>query len=184
MATQEPDTSNPPIESAFQKIESFGQGRLADLNVVFGISQDFLRPMSTTVASIASNNPLLVIGVHLLIDSLSDESREKLRALAGIHANIEISAYLVEPSYFADLPSRMRYPAQIYYRLLGPYLEPGLDRLLYLDADILCLRSLQPLLDLDLAANTAAAVPDLEETNDYRTKLLSLKPGSYFNSGV
>ncbi len=59
---------------------------------------------------------------------------------------------------FEDAPSTDRYPETIYYRLLAhEYLPKDLDRILYLDADILCLNDICPLYEMELGASLYAA---------------------------
>lgn len=52
---------------------------------------------------------------------------------------------------FEDAPTTNRYPETIYYRLLAhEYLPKELDKILYVDADILCLNDVVPLYKLNL----------------------------------
>lgn len=75
----------------------------------------------------------------------------------------------------------------MYYRLLSPLILPKeLDRVLYLDPDILIINSLRPLweLNLDMKVFAAASHTGLTEiTNDINQVRLDTEH-EYFNSGV
>ena len=75
----------------------------------------------------------------------------------------------------------------MYYRLLAPHLLPEkLDRILYLDPDILVINSLRPLWDTNLDGNLFAAASHTgltEFANDVNRIRLGTE-SDYFNSGV
>ena len=73
-----------------------------------------------------------------------------------------------------------------WYRVFLPDLLPRLDRILYLDCDLLVRDSLQPLFDLDLGRNWIAAVTNVfMPYHAHRPGELGLKdPERYFNAGV
>lgn len=75
----------------------------------------------------------------------------------------------------------------MYYRLLSPLILPKeLDRVLYLDPDILIINSLRPLweLNLDMKVFAAASHTGLTEiANDINHVRLNTEH-EYFNSGV
>ncbi|MDY2952276.1 MAG: glycosyltransferase, partial [Erysipelotrichaceae bacterium] len=49
----------------------------------------------------------------------------------------------IDENEFKDFPISSRYPLEIYYRLFAPLLLPNsLDRILYLDVDIVVINSL------------------------------------------
>ena len=67
---------------------------------------------------------------------------------------------------FEDAPSADRYPETIYYRLLAhEYLPKDLDKILYLNTDILCLNDIFPLYKMELGAALYAAASRGLDTN-------------------
>lgn len=85
-----------------------------------------------------------------------------------------------------DLPER-HFHRSVWYRILLPELLPGLDRVLYLDADTLVLDRLRPLWETDLAGHLFGAVtnplyPFME--NGPLRHLGLPSAGCYLNSGV
>ena len=91
--------------------------------------------------------------------------------------------------YFKQAPVSDRYPESIYYRLLAQnYLPKDLDKVLYLDADILCINDLQPLYELPLEDHlyAAASHSKLTEVTTVinKVRLKNYESEGYFNSGV
>lgn len=82
-----------------------------------------------------------------------------------------------------------RYPETIYYRLLAhKYLPNDIKRILYLDADVLCINDLSRLYELDFEGNLYAAASHSGLTN-VKNVINNVRLGaesgeSYFNSGV
>jgi lipopolysaccharide biosynthesis glycosyltransferase len=73
-----------------------------------------------------------------------------------------------------------------YIRLFLPSILPqDLDKVLYIDGDVICTGSIQELWETPLASHAAAAVPDMR-CNDIRilNRLSLPKDSDYFNAGI
>ena len=93
----------------------------------------------------------------------------------------------VPDGLFTDAPVVRYYSRAMYYRLLAAELLPReLDRVLYLDPDILVLNPLRPLWETDLAGNLFAAAAHTGKTELANSvNRMRLNSGSdYYNSGV
>ena len=90
-------------------------------------------------------------------------------------------------TFFEDAPVSRQYPQEMYYRLVAPLLlPPTLDRILYLDPDILVINPVRPLWELSLGENIFAAASHssvFEIMNDVNRARLG-KEHDYFNTGV
>jgi lipopolysaccharide biosynthesis glycosyltransferase len=86
----------------------------------------------------------------------------------------------------AGLPRMGRIPPVMWYRVFLPDLLPGLDRILYLDADTLVVADPTELWDTELDSALIAAVDNvLEPEFADHPRDIGLDPGQrYFNSGV
>lgn len=139
-------------------------------------------------------------GTHLRFwlvaaDDVDESTRAALTRAAGPTATV---SFLQVDLARAALPishnATLQYiSAAMFLRLLIPDAVPeGVDRLLYLDCDVLCTDSLAPLLEVDLAGAPLGAVRDV-----YTRRLVDMGglPGlagyreldpqaTYFNSGV
>ena len=94
---------------------------------------------------------------------------------------------IVEDHVFADAPVLLHYTKEMYYRLLAFKLLPEeLDRILYLDPDMLVLNPVREFYNTDLEGYLyAAAYHDkisVKELN--RIRLMPYEIRNYYNSGV
>ena len=96
---------------------------------------------------------------------------------------------MVKQSLFENAPVTDRYPTTIYYRLLAHQMLPqALHKILYLDADILCINDLSPLYNTALGNNLFASAihASLTNTTDVinKIRLQNFGADGYYNSGV
>ena len=74
---------------------------------------------------------------------------------------------------------------QPFFRIYMPkILKKFTKHFLYVDADMICLGSLKPFLEMDFKNTPVAVVSDVPEAVKIRTAFLKLKNGKYFNSGM
>ena len=92
----------------------------------------------------------------------------------------------VPPERLTGLRTREGLPAAHWYRIFLPELLPDVDRVLYLDGDLIALESLAPLWSTNLGDNYLGAVTNVFQSDHLnRPHELGLsEPSSYFNSGV
>lgn len=84
------------------------------------------------------------------------------------------------------LPRRDYISQVVWYRIFMPQLLPGLDRVLYLDADIIAMASIEPLWATLLGDDYFAAVTNIVP-QQYRERACELGlpgPEHYFNAGI
>lgn len=160
--------------------------------LVFAIDGNFALPLAVAWLSLSESNPELIgsADVVLLHDSgLGPVVRGRLRR----HAERLGIRLLLCRARLPRLPYNTRFGGARanYLRLDIPRALAGRGRVLYLDADVLVLADLRPLLDVDLAGLPLAAVQDaVNPTYDAGKALQDWEhwgiPGSraYFNSGV
>jgi lipopolysaccharide biosynthesis glycosyltransferase len=136
--------------------------------------------------SVLSHNREHDVRIHYLPGpgiSTADE-----RKLAGMVAaeggSIEFGH--VPDERLAGLPTEGFTRKATWYRIFLPELLPEVDRVLYLDADLIVLESLAPLWDLDLSGHHLAAVTNVLEPiyEDRPAQLGITGTGAYFNAGV
>jgi lipopolysaccharide biosynthesis glycosyltransferase len=86
----------------------------------------------------------------------------------------------------AGLPSWDYIPSAMWYRIFLPDILHDVERVLYLDVDVLAVDSIVPLFDLDLSGHHVGAVTNVFTTHDLaRIHAAGVDdPREYFNSGV
>ena len=126
---------------------------------------------------------------HILHDdTLNDQNREKLVQVATQNGN-RIQFHNLGDAFGDSLKEKMgRYTIGSMFRVMLPELLPDVDKIIYLDADILVNRDIKELWDTDIQDYCLAAVPDYSTVNGLETPYPVAKqevPAShYFNSGV
>jgi UDP-glucose:(glucosyl)LPS alpha-1,3-glucosyltransferase len=118
---------------------------------------------------------------------VSEDNRRKLAEL-GERYGTKTEIHIVDPAAFHEFRHFIQfsyYSLSIFSRLVIPAILQGVtDKVLYLDADILCVGKVDELVNMDLGDEIAAVVPDAEITTRRRCAALGLKHGKYFNGGV
>jgi lipopolysaccharide biosynthesis glycosyltransferase len=156
-------------------------------HIAFCVDNHYFRSMGATITSVISNNPGVHFVFHVLAFAVSDDDR---RRLARLESKFDVSTqvHITDPAVFrqfAHFTQSSYYSPSIFNRLLIPAVLQGItDRVLYLDADILCVGSIDELIRMDISDTIAIVVPDAEATTARRTVALGLKNPRYFNSGV
>jgi UDP-glucose:(glucosyl)LPS alpha-1,3-glucosyltransferase len=156
-------------------------------HIAFCVDNPYFRSMGATISSIAANNPEIHFVIHVFAFDVSDDQRRRLAKLESAF-NLSTCLHIIDPSVFnqfAHFTQSSYYSASIFTRLLIPTVLHGTaKKVLYLDADILCVGSIDELVRMDISDTIAAVVPDAEATTERRTVALGLKNRKYFNSGV
>lgn len=100
---------------------------------------------------------------------------------------LRITLYRINTDKLQCLPCTQVWSRAMYFRLFAfQLLGLTLDRLLYLDADVVCKGDISQLLHLGLNGAVAAVVKDVEPMQEKAVSRLSDPEllGQYFNSGV
>ena len=156
------------------------------MNILVTINSNYLLPLKVMLKSLFYNNPCQTFSIYVMHSSLKEEEIQELKRFVENH-NSQLMNIQIEDSYFNDAPVLMHYTKEMYYRLLGfKFLPQDLDRILYLDPDILVLNSIDDLYHMDLEDYLyAAAYHDkisVKEIN--RIRLIPYSIDAYYNSGV
>lgn len=157
--------------------------KLNVVNVAYGIDDNYARCMATSIVSFCINNKNKNFCFYIVASDLSDKTKIKLKVLAKDY-NIDIIIYEINKDFFRDMPIIHEISLATYFRILLPNLVLDVDKLYYIDADIVCLKDADSFFYINLEDNIIAAVPDGKKMNDKRNKALNLGQHIYFNAGV
>lgn len=157
------------------------------MNLLFSIDDRFVNQLATVLTSIAENTNAEDFQVYVIADHPLEASAQ----LAAYCEQLKMTYHpvVIDPQDFAQAPITDRYPTTIYYRLLAyKYLPADLDRILYLDADVLCINDLQSFYQMDLSHHLYASAihTALSNTTDVinKIRLQNFDADGYYNSGV
>jgi lipopolysaccharide biosynthesis glycosyltransferase len=143
----------------------------------------YWRHAGAMVHSLLTRNPGAT--VHVL--HRPDAPREDRERLAQVVGEFGATLNFLPVRDTHDARSHSPYfPDAVWYRIFLPELLPGLDKVLYLDSDIVVLQSLDALWHTDVSGHALGAVtnPMPAIHRNYPTDVLGLAPEDYFNSGV
>lgn len=147
-------------------------------------------PLRTTIASVLSAaNPGDALFFHIVDCGLGETNKRGIAALKAIHP-FACRYVTPDPAAVAGLPAHRCAPCA-YYKAKLPELLPEIDKLIYLDSDLLVLASLRELWETPLDGAPLAAARDFidyvkEELHNFQHLTgFGFNPHrSYFNSGV
>lgn len=134
------------------------------INLLFTLDCNYLPQLEVALSSIWLNNSGTHFRIFVLHRSLDDATVAYLQAQAEKHGD-RLEAISVEEHLFADAPVSKQYPQEMYYRMLAPHLLPkSVEKVLYLDPDILVINPLRPLWETDLQGHLFAAAAHSAKT--------------------
>lgn len=155
------------------------------LNIAFGIDEEYLQHFTVALVSILENNKDLLINVFLIHDIENLDKALAVKDFFEINYQVELVFLRIDSAFFQAYPDSVQYPKAIYYRLLVANIIPErIDRLLYLDSDIVVTGKFQELLNLDFMENCLFAAEEFPTLNIIRLNKLGIPLTKYFNSGV
>ncbi|HHU52215.1 MAG TPA: glycosyltransferase family 8 protein [Firmicutes bacterium] len=156
------------------------------MNILVTLNSTYLKPLRVMLKSMFINNPTEEFHIYLIHSRIAEEDLTVLDGFITRNGG-KLFVISIPDDYFTDAPLRLHYSKEMYYRLLAcKFLPPELDKILYLDPDIIVINELRALYQLDLTGYLYAAayhrrVP-LKEINKIRLKAHEME--EYFNSGV
>ena len=155
------------------------------MNLLFSIDRKVIPYLLNCVRSILERGGARFYDIYILHSDLTQEDQAYIRSSIGPDAACHF--IFVPPEVFQGFPESDRYPKQIYYRIAAPLLlPPTLDRILYLDVDIVVINPLRSLyeMDFDGAYFMACSHADKLLSKFNQVRLGVEKDVPYINSGV
>lgn len=153
------------------------------LHIAYGVDDSFVRPMGVAMTSILENNPAEKMVFHVLTEYISEAEKTRLEALARQYRTT-VWIYHINGKIFDQLPSTAHFTKATYNRFLLPKaLDGQVERVVYLDADILCLGEISALKSVDFKGLPVCVVEDIPALVKRQVKSLQMKQNRYFNAG-
>lgn len=155
------------------------------MNILVTINKNYIEYLLVMLFSYCKNNKYDT-NVYIMNNDLDSSDFKYLSNKLKKHS-INIIDIKVDKEIFDDAPKSKRYPETIYYRLLAyKYLPTNIDRILYLDPDLIVNKDIKELYDINLdnycfAASTHIYSSFFRRFNELR---LDVEDIIYINSGV
>lgn len=158
---------------------------LNPVNILVTLDEKYLSHLNVMLSTLIRSNPDCGFDIYLLHTSIrQDALKPTEEILRNVGRLIPVQAHGLELDH---APTTSRYPKEIYYRIFAAkYLPDTLERVLYLDPDLVVNGSILPLYQMDMGDYYFAAASHtgtlLQIANTLR---LDMEEGSpYINSGV
>lgn len=156
-------------------------------NVLVTINNKYINQLKLLIYSILDSNKNDEIELFIMHRNLNLAEQQEISD-SMIGDRCKVTFIKIDENTLKDLPVyQKRYPLEIYFRIFASqYLPKNLDRILYLDTDILVINSLQELYTMDFENNYFIATTHVgkfwKKVNDVRLDLD--KEDKYINTGV
>lgn len=160
------------------------------MNILIAINDKYFEPVVIMLNSLYKNNSEY-LDIYLLYSSLTKRNIDKLDKIVKEKFKGSLYPIYVDSKIFENSPLGNHFTVEIYFRIIAPKLLPEkLDRVLWLDADMIILNRINDFYSQDFEEKLLIVSPDCcENTNiEYASKTkerLNLSQKHiYFNSGL
>lgn len=155
------------------------------LNIVIASDSNYLHLVSTCIVSLFETNPDGKFHIHLLSNEIGEVDLDALKIIIERYQG-HWSIYPIDDlreRLAIDVPSTISLTS--YARLfVASILPPDLDKILYIDCDIMFNGNIRQLFDIDFADNLIGGVLDPLISHTYKKELKISKNEPYINAGV
>lgn len=172
--------------SSIQTLSMLLNNGKPSFHIAFCVDNNYFHALGGAVMSIIMHNIRQHFTFHIFTLEISQENYLCLRQFEKMYF-IHIKLHKLDKilfSKFSYLINNSHYSLSIFTRLVIPTILHGqIKRILYLDADILCVNNIDDLINLDISSDIIVVVKDTPVTMRRRIKALKLKHKTYFNGG-
>lgn len=155
------------------------------INILVTLDENYVPYLNIMLSSMLHSNRDCFFDVYLLHSAIPEDKVLRTKEILGESGKLIMVK--AKDIGLGNAPTTSRYPEEIYYRIFAAkYLPDTVDKVLYLDPDIIVNGSLRPLYNIPLDEYYFAAAshtgPFLRKFNELRLDMDEESP--YINSGV
>ena len=158
------------------------------INIVLNTDSQFVVHCCTMLSSLFENNKNSKFNIHIISGGLTAHCVNDIKNLVEEKYNQELYFYIIDSdklNYFPKYKNSHISEAANYRLFIDKILPSDIDKVLYLDCDLIVNSSLEQLWNIDLSSCPIAAVEDMwSGKDDNYIRLGYEKKYGYFNSGV
>jgi len=157
------------------------------MNILLSTNDSYMMPTTVLMESILDTQTTPVV-FYMMWSDLSEDSRNALQTLVDSR-NSSIFFIRIDEDAFAGLPTREYISRETYFRLLASkYLPKDMERILWLDGDMIVRRELNSLYYMEFEDNAVIACPHgdvMRSIMDVNCKNIRIEHREqYFNAGM
>lgn len=155
------------------------------MHIALAFDDGYALPAGVTISSVIYNNPNAHLCFHLFVDKISSVNLEKFKQLVSstttikiyyLNNNFQINSETLVQGYLSAM-SCARF-------IIADILKDETEKFLYIDSDILCLKPINALYNIELNDYVAGVIPDDSVMKNIIKDLYNINSENYFNSGV
>ncbi|NYB75313.1 glycosyltransferase family 8 protein [Sedimentibacter hydroxybenzoicus DSM 7310] len=156
------------------------------MNILVTLNSNYIEQLIVMLTSLIKSDDNEKFEVYIVHSSL-DEDDLILIVNSVCIDRCKITDVKIPEGMFDEAPVTYRYPKEMYYRIFAAqYLPESVDRILYLDPDIVIINRISGLYNMDMGDNFFAAAShvskSLKKINELRLDMP--EDSTYINSGV
>jgi len=153
------------------------------MNLAIAFDKNYLTPFYALITSIFVNNSKVPFVFHFIVRSDVTESEKKKISNYVEQNDSKCRFYEVDENLISQFVVLGKWTSSVYYKMFFPLIVPNtIDKMLYLDTDMLVIGHLKPLFEIDLLDKPLGAVYD--NYVKVQPSLGIIEEGNYFNSGM
>lgn len=158
------------------------------INILISINDNYVECAIDTFRSISFYNKDF-FNIYLIYDNLSEESIDKLQNFIKENNIGKLYLYFYDFKDYSFNINIKHISRETYFRLYAPYILPkSIDKILYIDVDIICRGSIKELYNTPLDGNIFGAVENVDPDVNFLpwiNQRLGLDINNpYYNAGV
>lgn len=153
------------------------------INIGYAVSNKYVGMLAISIASIISNSSNSEFNFFILTSDISEDNKRKIDKLKKIK-NFNIEYILMNNEDFKNMSEGISVVSN--YRLKISTLKSDLDKILFLDSDIIAISDISEIYNIDLEDNYIAAVvdPGIKLQYEYTIHDKERFPDRRFNTGL
>ena len=157
-----------------------------EMNIAFCINNAYASKAAVVMFSLLENHKDTYFNFYILSSDLSNESINYLNKLHKKYKNFTVVKVYVQPEIFKDIKSNVDYiSVETYYRFAIAELLPDVDKILYLDADLVVNKNISEFYNTNLENYYLAGAEDSYITKvNHKPEINLSKDDLYINTGV
>lgn len=157
------------------------------LHIAYGIDKNFVFGCGISISSILLSNQEIDFVFHVFVDVMTTDEIRLFSQLAEYY-NTCINIHIVNCEKLASFPTTKNWSVATYFRfIIGDYFIGRQERILFMDADIMCQGTISELVTLPLESHVAAVVSE-RDTKWWESRAIALDcamlRNGYFNAGL
>lgn len=154
------------------------------MHLLFATNNAYIPHVATTLASVFENNKDVKFVVHVMATDISETNYHKLSQFINSY-NHTLDIKLIKPENLEiDLSVCGKWGIFPSLKLYAADLYPNIDRILYIDADMICLNSLNKIEEIDMTNYYIAAATDEQGAESHKARLGLSKNDFYCCAGL